>query len=161
MVYGCMKHSITLTLAAAALILSGCCCHSDFLKADYMGHVSQFYDCSFVDWDSFTDVNQYSSDWGQEVDALMHESWKGHNAASVYWDRLQNAKAYVHRHSLPLRSVSNRRIGRELDKLEDGFDQAFINMVSQDYYMRVFEDVFDETVPPRIDSLVEILSMHQ
>ena len=85
-------YSITLTLAAAALILSGCCRHSDFLKTDYMNHVSQFYDCSFVDWDSFTDVNQYSSDWGQEADALIHESWKGHNAASVYWDRLQNAK---------------------------------------------------------------------
>jgi hypothetical protein len=156
-----MRHSITLTLAAAALILSGCCRHSEFLKADYMNHVSQFYDCSFVDWDSFTDVNQYSSDWGQEADALIHESWKGHNAASVYWDRLQNAKAYLHRHSLPLRAVSNSRVRRDLDRLEEGFDKAFIDMVSQDYYMRVFEDVFDETVPARIDSLVEILSKHR
>jgi hypothetical protein len=60
-----------------------------------------------------------------------------------------------------VRSVSNRRVRRELDRLEEGFDKVFIDMVSQDYYMRVFEDVFDETVPARIDSLVEILSKHR
>jgi hypothetical protein len=60
-----------------------------------------------------------------------------------------------------LRAVSNSRVRRDLDRLEEGFDKAFIDMVSQDYYMRVFDDVFDETVPARIDSLVEILSKHR
>lgn len=71
------------------------------------------------------------------------------------WLVLQNAKAELHRKSIPLRAVSSRRFCKEKDALEAAFDKAFEKMVTQEYYMRCFEDVFDETVPPKVDALTE------
>jgi hypothetical protein len=116
---------------------------------------SQFYDCSLVDWDSFTNlsINQYTSDWGEEINSRIHSSWRGHDAASIYWNRLQSAKIYLHSLSLSLRSICNQRTAKELDAFERSFDEAFVTMVSQEYYLRVFQDVFDETVPVRLDKI--------
>lgn len=36
---------------------------------------------------------------------------------------------------------------------------AFVEMVSQEYYLRVFQDVFDEIFAPRIDRLSENLKI--
>lgn len=36
---------------------------------------------------------------------------------------------------------------------ETANDEAFVTMVSQEYYLRVFQDVFDETVPVRLDKI--------
>jgi hypothetical protein len=40
-----------------------------------------------------------------------------------------------------------------MDALEKSLDKAFEAMVTQEYYLRCFEDVFDQTVPPKVEGL--------
>lgn len=40
-----------------------------------------------------------------------------------------------------------------MDALEKSFDEAFETMVTQEYYLRCFEDVFDEIVSPEVEGL--------
>ena len=133
----------------------------DSLVVEYMSYAGLFYDSSFLDWDAFVnlDLNQNKSDWGVDVERKIHPSWRGHEAASLYWDRLQSAKICLHCKSLPLRAVSDERMLGELDYMEEAFDEAFVEMVSQEYYLRVFQDVFDEIFAPRIDRLSENLKI--
>ena len=135
----------------------------DSVYVQYISYAGVFYDCSFVDWDAMADLNlfQYNSDWGPEINEIMHPSWHGHDAASLYWDRLQSAKMCLHVQSLPLRAISNKRVLRELDSLEETFDRAFVEMVSQEYYLRVFQDVFDEMIPAKVDEMAAVLSRNR
>ncbi len=43
-----------------------------------------------------------------------------------------------------------------MDALEKPFDKAFETMVIQEYYLRCFEDVFDEIVPPEVEGLYRL-----
>ena len=127
----------------------------DSLLVDYMSFVSQFSDCSFVDWEGFSRmrVMQDAADWDPALNDRMHPSWKQENLDAGAWAILQNAKAELHRRSIPLRAVSSRALCRRMDALERSFDEAFEAMVTQEYYLRCFEDVFDETVPPEVEGL--------
>ena len=161
---------ITLLLLFIVTFLAGSCCNHpsqtqanelrDSLIVDYMTYVAVFYDSAFVDWDSFTSlgINQYAADWSQEIDKVMDPTWRECNAAALYWDRLQSAKTYLHRNSLPLRAIASKGIVKELDTIEQAFDEAFIEMVSQEYYLRVFQDVFDEIFSARVDHLAVTLA---
>lgn len=127
---------------------------------EYMTYAGLFYDSSFLDWNSFTDldINQNKADWGPKVENLIHPTWRGHEAASIYWDRLQSAKICLHCKSLPLRPIATDRMLKEMDALEEAFDQAFLTMVTQEYYLRVFQDVFDETFATKIDGMTVTLA---
>ena len=161
---------ITLLLLFIVTFLAGSCCNHpsqtqanelrDSLIVDYMTYVAVFYDSAFVDWDSFTSlgINQYAADWSQEIDKVMDPTWRECNAAALYWDRLQSAKTYLHRKSLTLRAIASKGIVKELDTIEQAFDEAFIEMVSQEYYLRVFQDVFDEIFSARVDHLAVTLA---
>ena len=45
--------------------------------------------------------------------------------------------------------------------MKQAFDEAFIEMVSQEYYLRVFQDVFDEIFSARVDHLAVTLAKKQ
>ena len=130
---------LLITLTIGIIALTGC--ENDSLLVDFMSYVSQFSDYSFVDWEDISSmsVKQYVADWDESLDDNIHPSWKQEGLDAEVWNLLQNAKAEVHRRSIPLRSVSSRRVCRK--------------MVTQEYYLRCFEDVFDETIPPNIDDL--------
>ena len=164
-----MKHITFLLLFFVTLLTGSCCSQSsqtrtyelrDSLIVDYMTYVAVFYDSAFVDWDSFTSlgINQYAADWNQEIDKVMDPTWRECDAAALYWDRLQIAKTCLHRKSLPLRAIASKGIVKELDTMEQAFDEAFIEMASQEYYLRVFQDVFDEIFSARIDHLAVTLA---
>lgn len=129
----------------------------DSLLVDYMTYVSQFADCSFVDWKGFSEMRimQNTADWDPSLDKRIHPSWKQESLDAGAWAILQNAKAETHRRSIPLRAVASRGLCRRMDALEKSFDEAFELMVTQEYYMRCFEDVFDETVPLKIKGLYQ------
>lgn len=153
-----------------SILLTGSCCNRtsisrtdelrDSLLVEYMSYAGLFYDSSFLDWNSFTDldINQNKADWGTEVENLIHPTWRGHEAASIYWDRLQSAKICLHCKSLPLRAIATDRMLKEMDALEEAFDEAFLTMVTQEYYLRVFQDVFDETFAPKVDGMTVTLA---
>ena len=156
---------ILLVIAVAMLLMSGCMCGNqrhcssspvkDSLLVEYMRYASQFTDCSFVDWDGLSKMRimQNAADWDESLNDRIHPSWKQENLDAGAWAILQNAKAELHRRSIPLRAISSLVLCRRMDALEESFDEAFESMVTQEYYLRCFEDVFDETVPPKVDGL--------
>ena len=156
---------LLLVIAAAMLLMPGCRFENqkritsspvkDSLLVEYMRYASQFSDCSFVDWDGFSRmrVMQYVADWDESLDERIHPSWRQENLDAGAWALLQNAKAELHRRSIPVRALSSRALRRRMDALEKSLDEAFETMVTQEYYLRCFEDVFDETVPPMVEGL--------
>ena len=164
-----MKHITFLLLFFVTLLACSCCNHpsqtrsdelGDSLVVDYMTYAAVFYDSAFVDWDPFTSlgINQYAADWGPEIDKVVDTTWRECDAAALYWDRLQSAKVNLHCKSLPLRAIASKGIVKELDAMEQAFDDAFTEMVSQEYYLRVFQDVFDEIFSARVDHLAVTLT---
>ena len=151
-----MNRIVRVIAAAAVLLMSGCRFenqrHSssspvkDSLLVEYMRYASQFSDCSYVDWDRLSKMRimQNTADWDESLNDRIHPSWKQENLAAGACAILQNAKAELHRRSIPV---------RRMDALEESFDATFESMVTQEYYLRCFEDVFDETVPPKVDGL--------
>lgn len=160
-----MNRILLVIAVAAMLLMPGCRCGNqrhcssspvkDSLLVDYMRYASQFSDCSFVDWDGLSKMRimQNAADWDESLNDRIHPSWKQESLDAGAWAILQNAKAELHRRSIPLRAVSSRALCRRMDALEESFDAAFESMVTQEYYLRCFEDVFDETVPPKVDGL--------
>ena len=152
-------------IAVAVLLMSGCrfesqrCIKSspvkDSLLVEYMRYASQFMDCSFVDWEELSKMRimQNVADWDESLNDRIHPSWKQESLDAGAWAILQNAKADLHRRSIPVRAVSSRALCRRMDALEKSFDEAFEAMVTQEYYLRCFEDVFDQTVPPKVEGL--------
>ena len=160
-----MKRIVLVIAAAAMLLMPGCRFESqrlitsspvkDSLLVEYMRYASQFSDCSFVDWDGFSKMRimQNVADWDESLSGRIHPSWKQESLDAGAWALLQNAKAELHRRSIPVRALSSRALCRRMDALERSLDEAFETMVTQEYYLRCFEDVFDETVPPKVEGL--------
>ena len=160
-----MKRIVLVIAAAAMLLLPGCRFESqrritsspvkDSLLVEYMRYASQFSDCSFVDWEGFAKMRimQNVADWDESLNGRIHPSWKQESLDAGAWVLLQNAKADLHRRSIPVRAVSSRALCRRMDALEKSFDEAFETMVTQEYYLRCFEDVFDEIVSPKVEGL--------
>ena len=161
---------ITLLLLFIVTFLAGSSCNHpsqtqayelrDSLIVDYMTYAATFYDSAFVDWDSFIGlgINQYAADWSPEIDKVIDPTWRECDAAALYWDRLQSAKISLHCKSLPLRAIATKGLVKELDAIEQAFDDAFVEMISQEYYMRIFQDVFDEIFSARVDHLAVTLA---
>ena len=63
-------------------------------------------------------------------------------------------KAYVHLKGMALRAVAPEETVEALDRFEAAFDTLFHRCVSQEYYLRLFQDCFNETIPDALDSLV-------
>lgn len=98
-------------------------------------------------------IMQNVADWDESLNGRIHPSWKQESLDAGAWALLQNAKADLHRRSIPVRAVSSRALCRRMDALEKSFDEAFETMVTQEYYLRCFEDVFDEIVSPEVEGL--------
>jgi hypothetical protein len=71
------------------------------------------------------------------------------------WHLLQNARTDFHQKSLSLRVEASKEMADALDKTEAMFDTVFVRCVSQEYYMRLFPDMYNETMKPALDDLVE------
>ena len=160
-----MKRIVLVIAAAAMLLMPGCRFESqrritsspvkDSLLVEYMRYASQFTDCSFVDWEGLSRIRimQNVADWDESLYERIHQSWKHESLDAGAWAILQNARAELHRRSIPVRTVSSRALCRRMDALEKSLDEAFEKMVTREYYPRCFEDVFDETVPPKVERL--------
>jgi hypothetical protein len=74
------------------------------------------------------------------------------------WYLLQNARTDFHQKSLSLRAKASKNIVVALDNTEAMFDTVFVRCVSQEYYMRLFPEMYNETMKPALDELVEKLN---
>ena len=78
--------------------------------------------------------------------------------ACGYWHILQNARTDFHQKSLPLRAELSEEAILALDKAESMFDTIFVQCVSQEYYMRLFPEMYNEVMKPAIDELIKELN---
>ena len=123
------------------------CCYSDYSTVDWSELSEKYYRPNTADWDSTTN-EQIIKDFPSEV-------------AAGFWHLLQNARTDFHQKSLPLRAGATENVINTLDKTEAMFDTVFVRCVSQEYYMRLFPEMYNETMKPAIDELVTTLANKQ
>ena len=122
-------------------------CYSDYSTVDWYELSEKYYRPNSADWDSTTN-EQIIKDFPSEV-------------AAEFWHLLQNARTDFHQKSLPLRAEATENVINTLDKTEAMFDTVFVRCVSQEYYMRLFPEMYNETMKPAINELVATLANKQ
>ena len=149
-----MRKSIYIAIVFWALI--GC---SADAKTEFIRAVSDYSDYSTVNWGVLGDkyYRPNTGDWSAKVDSLIIEEFPM-EIACEYWHLLQNARTDFHQKSLPLRAKASKREVAALDEAEAMFDTVFVRCVSQEYYMRLFPEMYNETMKPALDELVEKLN---
>lgn len=125
-------------------------------NAEFVRDISCYSDFSTVDWDGLRDkyYRPNTADWPAVVDSMIYEDFPM-EIACEYWHLLQSARTDFHQKSLPLRVEASKEMSDALDKTEAMFDTVFVRCVSQEYYMRLFPEMYNETMKPAIDDLVE------
>ena len=123
------------------------CCYSDYSTVDWYELSEKYYRPNTADWGSTTN-ERIIKDFPSEV-------------AAEFWNLLQNARTDFHQKSLPLRAGATENVINTLDKTEAMFDTVFVRCVSQEYYMRLFPEMYNETMKPAIDELVATLANKQ
>ena len=119
-------------------------CYSDYSTVDWEDLTDKYYRPNTADWDSICNI--------RIITVFPNE------ICAKYWHLLQNARTDFHQKSLPLRAKASKNIVVALDKTEAMFDTVFVRCVSQEYYMRLFPEMYNETMKPALDELVERLN---
>lgn len=121
--------------------------------------LSNFYNYSTVDWAMIDTLyyRPYNCDWPDAIGAKIASDFPL-EYTSKYWHRLQNAKTYLHQQTLPLRIGASDEFIKQLNHTESAFDTVFVRIVSQEYYMRIFVDCYEEIMPLEIDKCFETLT---
>ena len=119
-----------------------------------------FYSYSTVDWALIDTIyyRPYNCDWPDRIEEqMLHDFPKEYSAK--YWHLLQNAKKYFHQQTLPLRSGASKVFIDQLNYTESAFDSVFVAIVSQEYYLRLFVDCYEEIMPAEIDKCLETYAL--
>ena len=134
-------------------------CSTKTIQDEAKQVLGNFYSCSSVDWELMDTLyyRPYNCDWPEEIGSRMHPDFPA-EFAGQYWHTLQNAKAYLHQQTLPLRSGASEACLEQLSRTESAFDSVFVLIVSQEYYMRIFVDCYEEIIPTEIDRCFQALS---
>ena len=146
-----IKDFILKTLLLTLLV--GC---SDNHRTAFVKDIDCYSDFSTVDWEGLRDkyYRPNTADWPAEVDSMIYEDFPM-EIACEYWHLLQNARTDFHQKSLPLRVRASKDVVEALNNTEAMFDTVFVRCVSQEYYMRLFPEMYNETMKPALDDLVE------
>jgi hypothetical protein len=149
-----IKNFILKTLLLTLLV--GC---GDNRRTAFVEDIGCYSDFSTVDWDSLRDryYRPNTADWPADVDSMIYEDFPM-EIACEYWHLLQNARTDFHQKSLPLRVRVSEDVIAFLNSTEAMFDTVFVRCVSQEYYMRLFPEMYNETMKPALDDWVEKLN---
>ena len=144
-----------LILFASVLVTS---CKQD-TATEFVKEIRCYSDYSTVDWSDLSEKYYRSNagDWDSEMNKLIIEDFPVGVSAEI-WHLLQNARTDFHQKSLPLRAKASKNIVVALDNTEAMFDTVFVRCVSQEYYMRLFPEMYNETMKPALDELVKKLN---
>ena len=120
--------------------------------------LGKFYNYSTVDWALIDTLyyRPYNCDWPEEIETQMHPDFPSEEACT-YWHLLQNAQTYMHQQTLPLRSGASDAFLEQLSRTEATLDSVFVRIVSQEYYMRLFVDCYEELMPQEIDKCFQAI----
>ena len=119
-----------------------------------VAEIAPFGNYSTVEWERVDTMyyRPYAADWSEDIGRRIHPDFP-QDIAAEYWHRSQNAKTHFHQRTMPLRATAPQEVLESLDRAEAAFDTVFVRCVEQEYYMRLFVDVYNETLPPALDSL--------
>ena len=152
--------STILMIALVSLGLTGCAKQDSISVAH--NELGKFYNWSTVDWAGIDSMyyRPYNCDWSEEIGAQIAPDFP-FEYTSKYWHRLQNAKTYLHQQTLPLRIGASDEFIEQLNRTESALDSVFVRMVSQEYYMRVFVDCYEEIMPQEVTKCFETYNARQ
>ena len=158
--YKFSKKVVSELLLIALLVLGSCSRPCQQQTSETV--LQSFYNCSTVDWAKLDTLyyRPYNCDWTDEMGAQIHPDFPPEYSAR-YWHRLQNAKTYLHQQTLPLRSGASEEFVNQLNHTESALDSVFVRIVSQEYYMRIFVDCYEDIMPAEIDRCFETLNKKQ
>ena len=147
-----------LILFASVLVTS---CKQD-ATTEFVKDISCYSDYSSVAWSDLSEryYRPNAGDWDPEMNKQIIKDFPIEISAEI-WHLLQNARTDFHQKSLPLRAEASENIIKALDRTEAMFDTVFVRCVSQEYYMRLFPEMYNETMKPAIDELVIELANKQ
>ena len=139
-------------------LVCSCCGRSN--RTDVaLKELGNFYNFSTVDWSLIDTLyyRPYNCDWPEEIGHRIHPDFPL-EYATLYWNRIQNTKTYLHQQTLPLRIGASDEFIKQLNHTESALDSVFVAIVSQEYYMRLFVDCYEEIMPREIDHCFETLT---
>ena len=147
-----------LILFASVLVTS---CKQD-ATTEFVKDISCYSDYSSVAWSDLFEryYRPNAGDWDPEMNKQIIKDFPIGISVEI-WHLLQNARTDFHQKSLPLRAEASENIIKALDRTEAMFDTVFVRCVSQEYYMRLFPEMYNETMKPAIDELVIELANKQ
>ena len=133
-------------------------CQKQPTNSTDLQNLASWYSCSTVDWCKIDTAYypSYPMEWAEKYESYKVADFP-QEIACEYGLRLKNAKTYFHQQTLPLRAGGTHPFCQQLDKVEATFDSIYVKIISQDYYMRLFIDVYEEEMPQRIDACFEAL----
>ena len=139
-------------LLLAVTFISSC---KQEVTTEFVKEISCYSDFSTVDWEDLTDkyYRPNTADWDSTCNIRIINGFPNEIYAE-YWHLLQNARTDFHQKSLPLRAKASNNAINSLDRTEAMFDTVFVRCVSQECYMRLFPEMYNETMKPAIDELV-------
>ena len=143
-------------LLLAVTFISSC---KQEVTTEFIKEIRCYSDYSTVAW-SVLSKKYYrpnAGDWGPEMNKRIIKDFPREVSIEI-WHLLQNARTDFHQKSLPLRAKASKNIVVALDNTEAMFDTVFVRCVSQEYYMRLFPEMYNETMKPALDELVEKLN---
>lgn len=129
------------------------------VATEFVEQISCYSDYSTVDWFEVSEMyyRPNTADWDEATEEKILEDFP-YEIAADYWHILQNARCDFHQKSLPLRSKAAESVINALDQTEAMFDTVFVRCVSQEYYMRLFPEVYSKTMKPAINQLIETIN---
>ena len=145
-----------LLILFASMLITNCKQDS---TTEFVKEIRCYSDYSSVAWSDLSEkyYRPNAGDWDSEMNKRIIKNFPTEISAEI-WHLLQNARTDFHQKSLPLRVEASKEMADALDKTEAMFDTVFMRCVSQEYYMRLFPEVYNETMKPAIDELVEKLN---
>lgn len=141
-----------LILFASMLITS---CKQD-TTTEFIKEIRCYSDYSTVAWSDLSEkyYRPNAGDWDSEMNKRIIKDFPIEISTEI-WHLLQNARNDFHQKSLPLRAKASKNIVIAIDNTEAMFDTVFVRCVSQEYYMRLFPEMYNEVMKPALDELVE------
>ena len=141
-----------LILFASVLLTS---CKQD-ITTEFIKDIRCYSDYSTAAWSDLSEkyYRPNAGDWDSEMNKRIVKDFPIEISTEI-WHLLQNARNDFHQKSLPLRAQASYDIIKALDRTEVMFDTVFVRCVSQEYYMRLFPEIYNEVMKPALDELVE------
>ena len=136
------------------IVILTSCSYRD-ISIEFIRQISSYSDYSTVAWSDLSKkyYRPNAGDWGPEMNKRIIKDFPREVSIEI-WHLLQNARTDFHQKSLSLRAKASKNAIRSLDCTEAMFDTVFVRCVSQEYYMRLFPEMYNETMKPAIDELV-------